>query len=247
MLAQILLALAAFVPATHADGGRTVLPLTFPDGTRAVMTYPRRLGVAELGLVPYGSATLPGAGGRDLLVAHARRARFATALNGGTPPRRSATYRGARGTTVVLYDLARGPHYLAFQFGPWAVLVWDRPGRADSLTRAGRAGWARHLTGRTTAGGFLRLGATGRLRLARAGEHAGPRLELGDLDARWLSLALERCRLDPREARTVGGRRVSWRRGSRFASWCLSPSVSIQARGDARELRAAIRGIALRG
>ena len=244
-LASALLALFIFVPPTHADGARTVLPLTFPDGTRAALTYPHRLGLAELGVVPYGSAAL-GPDSRDFLVAHAGRHAFATALNGGAPPRRRATFRGADGTRVPFYDLARGPHYLAFQFGGWAVLVWDRPGGGASLTRAGRARWARHLTGRETAAGFLRLRGTARLRLARRNEHAGPRLELGGLDARWISLALERCR-PPDDARIVGGRRVSWQPGSGFASWCLSRSVSIHARGRARQLRAAIRGIALRG
>ena len=245
-LASVLLALSVFVPPTHADGTRTVLPLTFPDGTRAALSYPPRLALAELGVVPSSSASL-GPDGRDLLVAHAGRHAFATALDGGTPPRRRATFRGAHGTRVPFYDLSRGPHYLAFQFGGWAVLVWDRPGGGASLTRARRARWARHLTGRETATGFLRLRGTGRLRLARRDEHAGPRLELGRLDARWISLAIERCRLRDDEVRIVSGRRVSWQPGSGFASWCLSRSVSIQARGRARQLRAAIRGIALRG
>ena len=47
----------AFIPPTHRDGDRVVMPLTFPDGTRVTLTYPPELAIAELGVRPYGSAT----------------------------------------------------------------------------------------------------------------------------------------------------------------------------------------------
>ena len=225
-----------FVPRTHTEGGRTRMPLVFPDGTRAAVTYPRRLDLAGLGLVPSTSGTLPGGAGRDFLIAHADRDALATRMNGGWPPRVRATYPGAAGR-VPLYDLDGQPDQLGFQLGPWAVFVWDR------LTPRERTRWARNLTGATTAGGFLRLRATGRLRLARAGTHAGPQLELGDLDGRHVALTPGPCRLAPGETRRVAGRRVAWRRGSRYAIWCLSPRMSIQARGRPPWIRAAIRGV----
>jgi hypothetical protein len=58
---------AFFVPPTHRDGDRVVMPLTFPDGTRVTLTYPPELAIAELGLRPYGSATL-GRIGRDFVI-----------------------------------------------------------------------------------------------------------------------------------------------------------------------------------
>ncbi len=49
-----------FAPATYREGDRVVLPITFPDGTRAELLYPPALEIAELGVVPYGSGTLHG-------------------------------------------------------------------------------------------------------------------------------------------------------------------------------------------
>jgi hypothetical protein len=56
-----------FVPPTHRDGDRVVLPLTFPDGTRVTLTYPPELAVADLGVRPYASGALGGKG-RDFVV-----------------------------------------------------------------------------------------------------------------------------------------------------------------------------------
>jgi hypothetical protein len=42
----------AFVPETERHGGRDFLPLTFPDGTRIVLSYPIELGLADLGVQP---------------------------------------------------------------------------------------------------------------------------------------------------------------------------------------------------
>jgi hypothetical protein len=42
----------AFVPETDRHGGRDFLPLTFPDGTRIVLSYPIELGLGDLGVQP---------------------------------------------------------------------------------------------------------------------------------------------------------------------------------------------------
>jgi hypothetical protein len=60
---------APFIPPTHRDGDRVVMPLTFPDGTRVTIAYPPQLAIAELSVRPYGSATL-GRIGRDFLILH---------------------------------------------------------------------------------------------------------------------------------------------------------------------------------
>src|SRR5687767_5790782 len=39
-----------FVPSTTREGGRTVLPITFPDGTTAELTYPKSLDLARMGV-----------------------------------------------------------------------------------------------------------------------------------------------------------------------------------------------------
>jgi hypothetical protein len=41
-----------YVPEGKTLGGRTTLPLVFPDGTRLVASYPSRLEIRELGAQP---------------------------------------------------------------------------------------------------------------------------------------------------------------------------------------------------
>ncbi|MGH3032069.1 MAG: hypothetical protein ACRDNE_15160 [Gaiellaceae bacterium] len=43
---------SGFVPPTEQRGARTLMPLTFPDGTRIVLSYPEWLRLAELGVQP---------------------------------------------------------------------------------------------------------------------------------------------------------------------------------------------------
>jgi len=162
---------SGFVPPTHRDGDRVVMPLTFPDGTRISIAYPPELALAELGVVPYGSATLQGESphpergdevGRDFLVRY-----------------------GAGESR---------PRSLDFAFGPWTVEVYDYA--ADSpaaMTRRERESFHAALSGHVTGDGFLVLTAAPPLELAEAGEHAGPALKFGTPADRWVRLALERC------------------------------------------------------
>jgi hypothetical protein len=193
-----------FVPPTHRDGDRVVLPLTFPDGTRVTLTYPPALAIAELGVRPYGSATLDDRVGRDFLVHH-----------GAAEPR------------------ARS---LELEFGRWTVEVYDYDaGDPGAMTEAERRSFRAGLHGRETADGFLILEATPPLKLAEAGDHAGPSLEFGmSRDSPWLLLFLVRC----------GPKAESSMRG--FSSWCLSDSVVAHAYGGRRFRAAAAEGIELR-
>jgi hypothetical protein len=157
-----------FVPATHREGERTVLPLTFPDGTRATITYPLELGIADLGVRPYGSAALR----RD-----------------SPDPERAGTVGR---DFLVLYDTggeALVPNALRFEFGRWTVEVYDYvPGTPAAMTADERRTFQASLHGRETAAGFLILEATPPLRLA------GPALEFGmSRDAPWLLLFLRPC------------------------------------------------------
>jgi hypothetical protein len=55
---------STFVPRTETQDGRTLLPLVFPDGTRVVASYPRRLRLSRLGIQPdvtYYNRRNPGA------------------------------------------------------------------------------------------------------------------------------------------------------------------------------------------
>jgi hypothetical protein len=111
------------------------------------------------------------------------------------------------------------------------------------MSDAQRARWARNLRGRVTRSGFLRLRATGRLRLARAGRHAGPQLAFGGAGGPF-TLIPGRCRRTSHHDHRMYGRWVSW--NPPFGDWCLSPSMRAQARGSRADMRALIRGVRIR-
>ena len=236
-LLAVLAAAAGFVPGTYRDGDLTVLPVRFPDGTRAELRHPPGLRLAELGVEPYSSGALGVA--RDFAVRHGTVADVMAGLNGT----RLRTYPSG-----ASYWATRGGHarrYLAFQFGQWAVLVYDYPRGSAAMTPAQRAAWARSLRGRETRRGFLRLIGRGRLRLAEAGEHAGPELSFGSPGGRrWVALYPGRCRPIPDADRRVGGKRVSW--DGRFASWCVSRDLRAHARGRRRFVFRLVRGLEAR-
>lgn len=214
-----------FVPATQRAGRRVVVPVMFTDGGRVELRYPARLRLAELGVAPYGSGT----------------------LHGDSPSPGRSDYVG-RDFVIRHGDVDdwRRPRDLAFQFGPWAVLVYDFPrGNAGAMTAAERAAWRRSFSGRETRDGFLRLKGSGPLRLARAGEHAGPMLSFGNVGrGRWFQIDPAPCRPNRDFNRRIAGKRVSWlSRG--YANWCLSGSMRIAAQGNREFIRALIRGLEL--
>jgi hypothetical protein len=238
-----------FVPATRSEGDRVVLPVEFTDGTRAELVYPRRLRLAELGVVPYSSGTLQGespAPGRADQVGRDFSIRYGDVDDFTGAWQQLGNYTGADGRQVGFWDSGPGEssNYLGFQFGSWAVFVYDYPpefdGGAASMTDAERASWARSFWGRETAAGFLRLDGVGPLRLAVAGEHAGPQLAFGGM-AGPLTLTSGRCRRTFDHDRRMHGRWVSWDR--RYASWCASRSMRADARGSRRFMRAVIRSL----
>jgi hypothetical protein len=175
---------AIFVPPTHRDGDRVVLPLTFPDGSRITIAYPPDLGIAELGLRPYGSA----------------------ALEGDSPhPERSDTVGR---DFLIRYDAGGDtqlPNSFDLEFGRWTVEVYDYgPGDPAAMTADERRSFLASLHGRVTDDGFLVLEATPPLTLAEAGDHAGPALLFGrSKRSPWLLLRLERC--GPRAESTSRG------------------------------------------
>jgi hypothetical protein len=196
-----------FIPPTRQEGGVTVLPLVFPDGTTAELRYPPELDLAGLGVWPHTSGALgndPGTG-RDLLIVHGA----AAGLTAGTAP--VACYQGADGGQVELWESQDpGVRYrLVFRFGAWTVALWD--GNAGRLLgHLDRAAWARSLVGRETGKGWLLLRGRRPLRLG-AEDTGDVQLQLGDLTPRAVLLWPVRCE----HAVDVDVGR-EW-----FASWCL--------------------------
>jgi hypothetical protein len=249
-----------FTPATFRRGERVVLPVTFTDGTSAKLGYPSKLDLAALGVGPYSSGRLHNrsatAGrsdvvGRDFWIFHGRIEDVLASLNGGTPPRLLAQYEGVDGQTVGFWDIQsdQDADYLGFQFARWAVLVYDyaatsaSPGAA--MTDAERASWAANFSGEETADGFLLLEGAGPLRLARAGEHAGPQLSFGTVEpARSFTLYPGECRPHRDQKRLVHGKLVDWSTG--FADWCLSESMRAHATGSDSFIADLIRDLEVR-
>lgn len=110
------------------------------------------------------------------------------------------------------------------------------------MTEAERASWAATFSGRETDEGFLLLEGSGPLRLARAGEHAGPQLTFSSGEpARALLLVPGSCRSHSDQTLRIAGKHVQW--NGRFASWCLSDSMNVHAEGSRDFIDALIRGL----
>lgn len=207
-----------FVPATTTSAGRTVLPLVFPDGTSIELSYPDNWDVTSDGLSIGGSGQVPGYG-RDFDIRYAQVESLAEQYGWEL----LATYFDADGQPVPFYRLPGvSIDYLAFQFGPWAVLVYDYVDSRDGprMTGEARQTWATALLGSVTDDGFLVLDAQPPLRLAQAGEYAGPHLGISGEDG-GLSLYLDACEaagVDRTEDRVI---------------WCAEPEgIRIHASGS---------------
>jgi hypothetical protein len=167
------------------------------------------------------------------------------------PPSPIARYEAADGQSVGFWNLPHPeePNYLGFQFGRWAVLVYDYPADEESgaaaMTDAERAAWSASFSGRETADGFLLLRGSGPLRLARAGETAGPQLSFGSVgQPPWFALYPGPCKPHRDQTQLVHGKLVEWTPG--FADWCLSDTMRIHARGRGPVIDGLIRGLAVR-
>jgi Tol biopolymer transport system component len=152
-----------FVPGTHQERDLTILPLVFPDGSRAEIAYPTELRLAELGVSPNILGDL-GECGSDAIIT---RAEQHGQIYAGDQP-----LAVSEGTSHV--ELWRGteeyaPHdYLVASFGPW----WFHMPCSRSVSDATVEDWAGLLCGRITPKGFLVLSGSGPLRFL--GADAGP-------------------------------------------------------------------------
>ena len=173
-----------FVPPTHTAGDQTVLPLTFFDGTRLELVYPRGLRPGDGSFVPGATAGISASAtggrplpGRTIIVRYGQ----VSALTQEQP---ATTYPGVNGTTVGLYPSAHvDPRFppldvLGFQFGNWAVFVEDlTPGNPNDqgyfMTDAERSIWAGHLGGHVSTDGFFVLDPTSPLTLGGSDQPVG--------------------------------------------------------------------------
>lgn len=214
-----------FVPPTSLEDGKTVLPLAFPDGSHVSLVFPSAVDLTSHGVVPYSSGYLPGIG-RDFNIyygsAEQTLARFTAEKLG--------EYPDADGKAVGFYHLDEygwEVNHLVFEFEGWTVLVYDYTTRFDggaaTMTEEERATWALSFHGTVDRNGFLILSADPPLRLAEAGDHAGPQLSLTGT-ASGLTLDVARCEPyeEPPEAVEFG-----------TFSWCdQDAAIVVRAHGD---------------
>lgn len=203
----------SFVPPTRsAADAEVVMPVTFPDGSTAEVRYPRRLGIADLGVRPSVWARYGDGVRRPLFALPRGELRFTG--GGGTVVR---TIPGpedpADGTPVTVWRGNRAAdfntEFLLFGFGRWRLALPD-DGDPEMLFDE-RAEWAANLRGHEVRGGFLVLEPGGALELAKPGTYArgdpaGPQLRFGKLGGHevWL-IPLPGCEDGDEVVPSIGG------------------------------------------
>lgn len=165
--------LTVFIPEVSVDQGQAALELTLLDGTTLEIEWPETLDLLSGGVTPYGWARIEGGAARDFYIRYGDVvdviAQFGPATQVGKYP------DNAGGVVSFWRPTADEVDYLGFQFGGWAVLVYDyRTAGEGRMTDESRALWATHFHGSITDEGFLRLSADPPLTLARAGEYPSP-------------------------------------------------------------------------
>lgn len=214
---------SGFMPSTYLEDDSVVMPIMFPDGTTAELVYPPELDLSNMRVQPYSSGYAPGFA-RDFLVLDKP---VGDVIGGYGEAELLADYDDGHGGTVGFWRLPPDGLYLAFQFGSWTVLVYDYTDEGAQMSDEDRALWATNFHGREAEDGFLLLEAEAPLRLAAAGEHAGPELSFWSRSSDFnpqISLFPGEC--EPyREGEgfdsieVVHGLAVS-RESDDFAAWC---------------------------
>jgi hypothetical protein len=161
-----------FRPPSSAVNGKTLMPIVFPDGTRATIVGSGALHLSGMTAQLFHSGGLAGTD-RTLNFSYGE---SPTAVRHSGP---LATYKGAGDETVELWKSGPGyttiGRYLVYKFGRWWVAVRAFQGH---LTESAQREWAEKLSGRVTGSGFLVLDARPSLTLTDFGGHEGPSVML---------------------------------------------------------------------
>ncbi|HVM11014.1 MAG TPA: hypothetical protein VM638_00875 [Actinomycetota bacterium] len=198
-----------YVAPTFEEAGRTVMPLTFPDGSQAELVYEPKLGLSNAS------------------------PQFFTSFIDGCPSDITGAARGMPSGDPV--DLLRHPQggfthvyenddgyydvVLDIEDEPWTVRLWtEEKDSAEGCANSLRV---------ERAGGWVIVRAVGAARVASVGDHGGPQIGLiniGGNHERWILLFPERC--TPSE---VDGDQT-------FADWCdASGLMRVHVYSDSRE------------
>lgn len=139
-----------FVPPTTTQGSTTTLPLVFPDGSRAVLAYPKDLLLAERGIAPNLLIHLNQGDrcGWDGIIGYG--SLHDTVYEGDGP-----TFSvDGESSHVEIWQGAKGylPQYLVIRKGPWELTT---PCPRSPQIEDEAAAWADHLTLTTSPEGYL--------------------------------------------------------------------------------------------
>ena len=228
---------ARFVPPTTTKNGITTLPVTFPDGETTTLRYPPAMKIAQLGFrgdigveYPVTNGALHCCG----KVVSITYQTIADVYGDATPVH---VYRGANGESVPYFHASQSRNpinatkqdYLAFQFGPWLVQVYDVQHSGDfeqRMTETQRETWARKLTGTLDPNGYLVLHTQGPLSIDH-GQESGFGSEPGNV-----------VELDPHlycdgPESDSSARRRGTGGGTHGVSWCVDKEMHVSAHGTA--------------
>ena len=234
-----------FVPPSYLEGDRTVVPVTFPDGTTAELLFSSEVGAATFGVAgshvragwaaPRESA---GGCGWEFVVSYGDP--HGSLYRGKEP---IAAYGGASSHPVELWQGVNDNRFaLVYRSDRWTVtLPCEEPieGNADAHQE-----WARSLILRETPEGFLVLDSVPPLTLGLSAGYERPGLEFGGHE--WFQLRPGPCQpLTAQGVEIVNGVRVATFPGG--ASWCLpEASMSVTAYGGAAFIDELVRGLDVR-
>ena len=165
-----------WAPPTHRDGGKTVMPVTFADGTTADIVYPPELALEELSVYP--DTSIDGPEGCGWSISGTRYDPSVGWIRGDAP---LVTHERQDGSVAALWkgQSSHEPHdYLVYRFGSWSILVPCQTASAENL-----AIWAERFDGYESPDGLLVLNAAHPLTLHPFNDRtSGPTIRLSDAD-----------------------------------------------------------------
>jgi hypothetical protein len=205
-----------WAPPTHREGGRTVMPVTFPDGTTAQLVYPPELAIEGLSVYP---DTYADGGPRDC--------GSSVSATRYDPHGEGDWYVGDRPLwehtrpdrlTVQLWKATpdHGGSFLVYRFGSWTVLVPCSESAASEDLRL----WAESLHGEVTPEGLLMLESTPPLVVNPWRDHP-PVIRFSDRHVIF-ELGSDSAQCDP-SSRGDGDTGV----GDGVVQWCIQPQGGI--------------------
>lgn len=160
---------SGFVPPVEVRDDRSIVDVDFLDGSEATVSWPFDLDLTSEGVTAGGRIRIDGTADRPLVAIHGE----ATQLVGDSEV--LAVFDDGDGEPVrLLRPEADYVDYFAFQFGSWAVLVYEYRLGGPSLMENQRRALVEGLGGIETDDGYLRLETRDGVELSGAGENPIP-------------------------------------------------------------------------